>query len=62
MNHQYSLIFLVISPDPNMALIIGNAKRLGKKNALANVVGVCTATYAHGAFSILGCISDYSQQ
>ncbi|WP_375703533.1 LysE family translocator [Bartonella sp. AD13SXNS] len=46
--------FLVISPGPNMALIIDNATRLGKKNAFMNVLGLCTATYAHGAFSILG--------
>lgn len=37
-----------------MALIIDNATRLGRKNALANVAGLCTATYFHGAFSILG--------
>lgn len=37
-----------------MALIIDNATRLGKKNAFTNVLGLCTATYAHGAFSILG--------
>ncbi|WP_370930887.1 LysE family translocator [Bartonella sp. DGB1] len=37
-----------------MALIIDNATRLGRKNALANVAGLCTATYCHGAFSILG--------
>ncbi|PIT68981.1 LysE family translocator [Bartonella tribocorum] len=46
--------FLVISPRPNMALIIDNATRLGKKNAFTNVLGLCAATYAHGAFSILG--------
>ncbi|WP_026500894.1 LysE family translocator [Bartonella elizabethae] len=59
MNHQILTFFivsffLVISPGPNMALIIDNAVRLGKKNAFANVLGLCTATYAHGAFSILG--------
>ncbi|WP_375616713.1 LysE family translocator [Bartonella sp. AP58NXGY] len=37
-----------------MALIIDKATRLGKKNAFMNVLGLCTATYAHGAFSILG--------
>ncbi|WP_375665704.1 LysE family translocator [Bartonella sp. TT121SHDZB] len=37
-----------------MALIIDNATRLGKKNAFMNVLGLCTATYAHGVFSILG--------
>ncbi|WP_375629778.1 LysE family translocator [Bartonella sp. TT67HLJMS] len=37
-----------------MALIIDNATRLGKKNAFVNVLGLCTATYVHGAFSILG--------
>ncbi len=59
MNHQIVTffivsLFLVISPGPNMTLIIDNATRLGKKNALANVAGLCTTTYAHGAFSILG--------
>ncbi|WP_275039540.1 hypothetical protein [Bartonella vinsonii] len=37
-----------------MALIIDNATRLGKKNGFANVAGLCTATYVHGVFSILG--------
>ncbi len=46
--------FLVISPGPNMALIIDNASRLGKSNSMANVLGLCTATYLHGALSILG--------
>ncbi|EJF80271.1 hypothetical protein MCQ_00507 [Candidatus Bartonella washoeensis Sb944nv] len=59
MNHQILTFFivsffLVISPGPNMALIIDNATRLGRKNAFANVLGLCTATYVHGAFSILG--------
>lgn len=59
MNHQILTFFivsffLVISPGPNMALIIDNATRLGRKNAFANVAGLCTATYIHGAFSILG--------
>lgn len=36
-----------------MVLIIDTAKRLGKKNTFANVLGLCTATYVHGAFSIL---------
>lgn len=47
-------LFLVISPGPNMALIVDNASRLGKKHAMANVLGLCTATYAHGALSIWG--------
>ncbi|WP_375692690.1 LysE family translocator [Bartonella sp. AP258QHHD] len=59
MNHQILTffivsLFLVISPGPNMALIIDNATRLGRKNAFVNVLGLCTATYVHGAFSILG--------
>ncbi|WP_375659036.1 LysE family translocator [Bartonella sp. MR30HLJHH] len=59
MNHQILTFFivsffLVISPGPNMALIIDNATRLGRKNAFVNVLGLCTATYVHGAFSILG--------
>ncbi|WP_222435621.1 LysE family translocator [Fluviispira vulneris] len=37
-----------------MALIIDNASRLGKKNSMANVLGLCSATYLHGALSILG--------
>ncbi|HHW4681344.1 MAG TPA: LysE family translocator [Xylella taiwanensis] len=59
MNHQILAffivsLFLVISPGPNMALIIDHASRLGKKNSFASVAGLCTATYVHGAFSILG--------
>lgn len=46
--------FLVASPGPNMALIIDNASRLGKKNSMFNILGLCSATYIHGAFSILG--------
>ncbi|WP_455474328.1 LysE family translocator [Bartonella sp. B30(2025)] len=37
-----------------MAFIIDRATRLGKKNSFASVIGLCTATYAHGTFSILG--------
>lgn len=46
--------FLVISPGPNMALVIDSASRLGKMNSLANVAGLCTATYVHGILSIVG--------
>ncbi len=45
-----------------MALIIDNATRLGRKNAFVNVLGLCTATYVHGAFSTPRCISAHSQQ
>ncbi len=67
MNHQILTFFivsffLVISPGPNMALIIDNATRLGRKNAFVNVLGLCTATYVHGAFSTPRCISAHSQQ
>ncbi len=67
MNHQILTFFivsffLVISPGPNMALIIDKATRLGRKNAFVNVLGLCTATYVHGAFSTPRCISAHSQQ
>ncbi|WP_273791433.1 LysE family translocator [Bartonella sp. CM31XJBT] len=45
-----------------MALIIDKATRLGRKNAFVNVLGLCTATYVHGAFSTPRCISAHSQQ
>ncbi|WP_375636780.1 LysE family translocator [Bartonella sp. AP152HLJHH] len=45
-----------------MALIIDNATRLGRKNAFVNVLGLCTATYVHEAFSTPRCISAHSQQ
>lgn len=45
-----------------MALIIDDAMRPGKKNAFMNILDLCTATYAHGAFSKLGVSATHSQQ
>ena len=45
---------LVISPGPNGALILKTVPLLGKKHGYANVAGIFTAFYFHGAFSIFG--------
>ena len=45
---------LVISPGPNGALIFKTVPFQGELNGVANVVGVLTAFYLHGVFSIFG--------
>ena len=45
---------LVISPGPNSVLILKTASSNGKRAALVNILGLTSATYVHGLFSILG--------
>jgi len=47
-------LLLVISPGPNGVLIIKTASVQGRAASFANVLGLFTATFFHGAFSILG--------
>lgn len=53
---SFSLValLLVISPGPNGVLIIKTVSSQGKSPAFANIIGLTTATFFHGAFSILG--------
>lgn len=46
--------FLVISPGPNLALILHSATLYDKKNTVTIILGLCSATFIHGALSILG--------
>ena len=52
----FSLIalLLVISPGPNGVLIIKTASSQGKTPSILNILGLTTATFFHGAFSIFG--------
>ncbi|MGH1373106.1 MAG: LysE family translocator [Cellvibrionaceae bacterium] len=45
---------LVISPGPNSVLIIKTASSHGKYPALINILGLTSATFFHGFFSIFG--------
>ncbi|WP_415881621.1 LysE family translocator [Neptuniibacter sp. QD34_54] len=47
-------LLLVISPGPNGVLIVKTASVQGRTASFANVLGLFTATFFHGAFSILG--------
>ena len=47
-------IFLVISPGPNIILILKNMSSYDKKSALYNVFGIFIATYLHAIFSFFG--------
>ena len=47
-------LLLVISPGPNGVLILKTITAFDKKSAFANIVGVTSATFFHGAFSIFG--------
>ncbi|WP_415903337.1 LysE family translocator [Neptuniibacter sp. QD29_5] len=47
-------LLLVISPGPNGVLIIKTASVQGCTASFANILGLFTATFFHGAFSILG--------
>ena len=47
-------LLLVISPGPNGVLILKTTSLHGRESALANIVGLTTATFFHGAFSIFG--------
>lgn len=52
----FSLIalLLVISPGPNGVLIINTASSVTKSAAILNIIGLTSATFFHGAFSIFG--------
>lgn len=52
----FSLIalLLVISPGPNGVLIIKTASAHGKAPSIFNILGLTSATFFHGAFSIFG--------
>lgn len=47
-------LLLVISPGPNGVLIVKTMSSSDKRSAFANITGICTATFFHGAFSIFG--------
>lgn len=52
----FSLIalLLVISPGPNGVLIIKTASAQGRFPSMLNILGLTSATFFHGAFSIFG--------
>jgi len=58
MNDMLTFFFvaslLVISPGPNGILIFKTASSYGRRASLANILGLTTATFFHGALSIFG--------
>ncbi|WP_020413080.1 LysE family translocator [Microbulbifer variabilis] len=47
-------LLLVISPGPNSVLILKTVTGQGLRPGLDNILGLVSATFAHGAISILG--------
>lgn len=47
-------LLLVLSPGPNGILILKTASGHGREPAFANILGITTATFFHGAISIFG--------
>ncbi|MGY0216388.1 LysE family translocator [Endozoicomonadaceae bacterium StTr2] len=47
-------LLLVISPGPNSVLILKTATAHGKAPSLLNILGLTSATFFHGMFSIFG--------
>jgi len=47
-------LLLVISPGPNGVLILKTVSAHGKKLGIMNIIGLTSATFIHGAFSIFG--------
>ncbi|GAA3941000.1 LysE family translocator [Litoribacillus peritrichatus] len=45
---------LVASPGPNGVLILKTVSSHGKSSGIANILGLTSATFLHGAFSIFG--------
>jgi len=45
---------LVISPGPNGVLFLKTVPTYGKRSGMGNLLGIFTATYAHGALSFFG--------
>lgn len=57
MDHFFSYFLicflLVISPGPNTFLIFNTAAAVGKSDSIFKILGLFTATFAHGLFAIL---------
>ena len=47
-------LLLVISPGPNSVLILKTVSGRGYRSGLENILGLVSATFVHGAISILG--------
>ncbi len=47
-------LLLVISPGPNGVLILKTVSAHGKEQGVMNIIGLTSATFIHGAFSIFG--------
>lgn len=47
-------LLLVLSPGPNGILILKTVSSKGKQAGIENIVGLVSATFLHGAISILG--------
>lgn len=47
-------LLLVISPGPNSVLIVKTVTRKGRRAGIENIIGLVSATFIHGAISILG--------
>ncbi|WHI46690.1 LysE family translocator [Microbulbifer sp. TRSA001] len=47
-------LLLVISPGPNSVLIVKTVADKGLRSGVENILGLVSATFAHGAISILG--------
>lgn len=47
-------LLLVMSPGPNAVLIVKTLSTQGRGASLLNILGLCTATFFHGALSVLG--------
>lgn len=45
---------IVVSPGPNLFLLLRNAPTLGRKIGLLNILGVCAAVLTHAFLSLIG--------
>lgn len=45
---------IVVSPGPNLFLLLRNAPTLGRRIALLNILGVCAAVLTHAFLSLVG--------
>ncbi len=48
------VLLLTILPGPNTALILRTVPQNGRRAGILNLVGIISAFYMHGIFSILG--------
>ncbi len=48
------VLLLTIMPGPNGALILKTVPQNGRRAGIFNLVGIVSAFYIHGLFSILG--------